>query len=221
LEINKKEIEKLIEISKKDTFFNHLWNIISRDFSANGEVKQNEIKVWRQNFWNITIYPIFIFKFDSRNHLINITSKLNPVGKLFNGLIALSFIFFVFPKNTSDFEILENWKILCLIILIVLLATYFAYKVYSFEKRNQLEQIYEILDIEIEESNNNKERTITKVMTRVLLYPFCIGLIILAVFHLIPTGEIILAIGSLAISGTYLFSDIKILLARKTTGNIG
>ncbi len=169
----------------------------------------------------MTIYPIFIFKFDSRNHLINITSKLNPVGKLFNGLIALSFIFFVFPRNTSDFEILENWKILCLIILIVLLATYFAYKVYSFEKRNQLEQIYEILDIEIEESNNNKERTITKVMTRVLLYPFCLGLIILAVFHLFPTGEIILAIGSLAISGTYLFSDIKILLERKTTGNIG
>ena len=221
MEINKTEVEKLIEINKKDNFFNHLWNVASRDFSAKGEIKSNEIRVWRQNFWNMTFYPVFIFQFNSKQHLINISSKINPIGKLFNLLILLSFISSFFLVSLDNFEILKDWKIIALFTLIMLLGIYFAYKVYSFERRNQLDQIFEILDIEVAKTKEEKESSILKIITRILLYPFCIGLILFALFYLIPIGEIFLALGSLAVGGTYLYSDLRILLERKTTGNNG
>ena len=57
------------------------------------------------------------------------------------------------------------------------------------------------------------------MITRIFMYPFCIGLILLAIFLLFPNGEIIKAIASIAIAGAYLFTDIKILTRKKTTGN--
>ncbi|WP_148639126.1 hypothetical protein [Aquimarina longa] len=71
---------------KEDTFLNHLWNIFSRDFRPKGEIDRNEIKVWKQNLWNSAFYPIFKFELNTNNHLTNITSKLNPIGKTFIGL---------------------------------------------------------------------------------------------------------------------------------------
>jgi len=50
MEVTKKDVEKLIEVRKENTFLNHLWNVFSRDMRAKGEVKRNEIKVWSQNF---------------------------------------------------------------------------------------------------------------------------------------------------------------------------
>ena len=53
MEITKKDVEKLIEMRKKDTILNHLWNIFSPDMRAKGEINRNEIKVWSQNIWNL------------------------------------------------------------------------------------------------------------------------------------------------------------------------
>src|SRR5690606_5645902 len=95
----------------------------------------------------------------------------------------------------------------------------FARMVYNFEKQNQLDKIFELLEIEVDERKIEREWSIKKVITRIFLYPICIGLILLAIFLFFPNDEIILGIGSLSIAGMYLFADIKILLGKKTTGN--
>ena len=73
MEVTKKDVEKLIELKKENTFLNHLWNVFSRDFRSKGEVNRNEIKVWSQNMWNMVFYPIYTFEFNANiiglNHL--------------------------------------------------------------------------------------------------------------------------------------------------------
>ena len=69
MEVTKKDVEKLIELRKENTFLNHFWNVFSRDFRLKGEIGRNEIKVWKQNMWNATFYPIFTFEFNANNHL--------------------------------------------------------------------------------------------------------------------------------------------------------
>lgn len=219
LEITKKDIEKLIELEKEDTFLNHLWNIFSSDFRPKGEIGRNEIKVWKQNTWISTFYPIFTFELNANNHLTSITNKLNPVGKTIIGIFLIGLLYLVFPKNPIEFDYLDNWPVIASISVFVLILILVARMIYSFEKRNQLEEIFEFLEIEVEHPKPKKEWSLKKIITRLLLYPFCIGLILFAIFYLFPKGKIILGIISLGIAGMYLFSDLKILIGKKTTGN--
>ncbi|MGZ0017503.1 hypothetical protein [Yeosuana sp. AK3] len=219
MEITKKEVEKLIELKEENTFINHLWTVISRDFRVKGEISSNKIKLWKQGFWSMTIYPIFTFEFNTEKHLINITDKQNPIGKIFSIIILLPLAILVFAQIINDFDFVANWKFIALFGIIISLLILFTRKIYNYEKQNQLELIYELLDIEAEEKTIEKEWSYKKIITRIFMYPFCIGLILLAIFLLFPSGDVILGIGSLGIAGTYLFTDIKILIGKKTTGN--
>ncbi|WP_407515703.1 hypothetical protein KFZ70_15165 [Tamlana fucoidanivorans] len=221
LEITKKEVEKLIKIRENDTVKNHFLTVISRDFQAKGEITSNKIKFWKQGFWNMSTYPIFIFEFNSENHLINITDKINPIGKIFNLIILIPIIFLIVIQFINGSNLIDNWLPFTLFGIILLLLILIVQKVYNFEKQNQLEKIYALLDIETEEKNAEKEWSYKKIITRIFMYPFCIGLILLAIFLLFPDGKIIYAIACLAIAGAYLFSDIKILIGKKTTANNG
>ena len=104
MEITKKDIEKLIELRKENTFLNHFWNVFSRDFRAKGESGRNEIKVWSQNIWNVAFYPIFTFELNANNHLTNITDKLNPIGKTIVGIFLIGILYFIFTNLSTDFE---------------------------------------------------------------------------------------------------------------------
>jgi len=219
MEVTKKDVEKLIELKKESTYLNHFHNVFTRDFRAKGEIGKNEIKVWRQSFWNMTFYPIFKFQFNSQNHLIKITDNINPIGKTFNGIAIISIILILSSIIIGNLNYGINWALISLILIFGCFLFWFARKVYNYEKNNQLEQIYEILDIEVEPKKAIKEWNAKKIITRILLYPFCIGLILLAIFLLFPNGDIVLGIGSLAIAGMYLFADLKILIGKKTTGN--
>ena len=115
MEVTKKDVEKLIELRKENTFLNHLWNVFSRDFRAKGEIGPNEIKMWRQHLWNMTFYPIFIFEFNANNHLINITDKLNPIGKAFIAIILCGLLYLIFPKNIPEFDFVDNWPMVYLL----------------------------------------------------------------------------------------------------------
>ena len=219
MEITKEEVEKLIELKEENTFINHLWTVISRDFRVKGEISSNKIKLWKQGFWSMTIYPIFTFEFNAEMHLINITDKQNPIGKILTIVISLPLVILIFAQIINDFDFIGNWKFITLFGIIISLLILFTRKVYNFEKQNQLEIIYDLLDIDTEEKAIEKEWSYKKIITRILMYPFCIGLILLAIFLLFPNGEIIKAIASLAIAGAYLYTDIKILIRKKTTGN--
>jgi hypothetical protein len=218
LEITKKEVKKLIELKEGNTFINHLSTIISRDFRVKGEIHSNKIEFWKQGFWNMTFYPIFTFEFNTEKHLISITDRINPVGKIFNIIIFMPLFILIVSHIINDFEFTPNWILIFLFTIIIALLTLIIRTVYRFEKQNQLDIIYKLLDIEVEDKKSEKEWSLKNIIIRIFMYSVCIGLISLAVFLLFPNGEITKALGSLAIAGAYLFSDIKILINKKTTG---
>lgn len=157
LEITKKEVEQLIELEEESTLLNHFLNVFSRDFRAKGEIKSNSIKIWRQGFWNMTVYPIFILDFNENKHLINITDKLNPIGKIFNVIIFLPLTFFIFLHLLNDSGFTKNWILISLLLIFIVSLIFFARKVYNFEKQNQLNKIFELLEIEVDEKKTEKE----------------------------------------------------------------
>lgn len=222
MEVTKKDVEKLIELRKENTFLNHLWNVFSRDIRPKGEVKLNEINVWRQNIWNMVFYPIFTFEFNANNHLINITDKLNPIGKLLLGIIILGLIWLIFPKNLSDFDIVDNWQMITFLSVFAFLVIWVAKKVYKLEKNNQLEQIFEILDVEVEEKIPEKEWSLKNILIRLFTYPFSIFVICVCLWSLFENGisSIFLTLMGIGVCGMYLYADIKMIIgAKKTTGN--
>ena len=76
MEITKSDILKLIKNNKVDNFWNHFIYVVKRDFKPTGEVKENQIKFWKQGIWAGPFYPIYTFELNSQNHLINISNKL-------------------------------------------------------------------------------------------------------------------------------------------------
>jgi hypothetical protein len=219
LEITKKDIEQLIELRKKDTFLNHLWTVFSRDFRPIGEIGRNEIKVWRQSVWNGIFYPIFKFELNANNHLINITDKLNPIGKSLIGIFAIGLIFLIFPKKPTEFDFVDNWLLITVAFVFLLILIFVARKLYYFEKQNQLDHIFDILEIQVEEKEPEKEWSIKNILIRLFTYPFCLFLIGLNIFLIIPNGQYILAIASFIVIGFYLIADLIMIFRNKTTGN--
>lgn len=217
MEVTKKDVEKLIEIEKKNTFLNHLWNIFSRDMRAKGEIKQNEIKVWNQNMWNMTFYPIFTFEFNSNNHLTNITDKMNPIGKVIIGIATIWFLYLIFPKKPTEFNLIDNWQWITLIMIFVFLVVFVSLKIYKMEKKNQLEEIYELLDIEIDEKVLEKEWSVKNILIRLFTYPFSIFVVTICVWNLFANGlkSIFMSIFGIGICGIYLYSDIKMIMNNK------
>ncbi len=211
MEITKSDILKLIKNNKVDNFWNHFIYVVKRDFKPTGEVKENQIKFWQQGIWAGPFYPIYTFELNSQNHLINISNKLNPVGKILYFTFPLWYIS-LFIINIMDDFILREFIIL-LIIILVFSIIYFLItkKIYNYEKEEQLKEIYEILEIETEKEIIEREWTKNKIITRLFTYPFCFLLICLNIFFLIPDGQIFLSLGSLGIVVVYLYSDLKIL----------
>lgn len=214
MEVTKKDVEKLIEVRKENTFLNHLRNVFSRNLRSKGDVGRNEIKVWKQNKWNSIFYPIFTFEFNANNHLTNITDKLNPVGKTIVGLFSIAILYFVFSNFSTDFDFLQNWlSILIVSIFLLIFITVFR-KLYQFENQNQLDEIFEVLDIEVEEKKPEKEWSLKNILIRLFTYPFCLFLIGLNIFLIIPNGQYILALGTFGFVGFYLITDLKMIFKK-------
>src|SRR5690606_29403269 len=93
------------------------------------------------------------------------------------------------------------------------------YKYYHFEKKQQLKEIFEILDIEVEEEKPEKEWSLKNILIRLFTYPFCFFLIAISFFLLIPEGNYILALMSFIIVGFYLVADFKMILKEKSKKN--
>ena len=219
MEITKSDIIKLIEVEKADSFFNHFLAIVTRDYRAKGEIKSSEIIVWSQSYRTGITYPIFTFKLNSKNNLIDITDRLNPVGRIFY-LVFIGFLIFLFtPQDFTNVVWKDFWPfpvtvILFLAIFIIVMSRY-----YRFEKQCQLNEIFEILEIEVGSAKVKKEWSLKNTLIRVFTYPFCTFLIWLNIFFVIPAGNYGLAIGTAIFVLPYLYIDLKLILRKKTTGN--
>ena len=219
MEITKSDILKLIEVQQMNTFGTHLLTILKWDFRPAGEVRNREIRVWRQNGWNGMFYPIFKFDLNKDGHLINISDRINPVGQIMYFLFCVVFSILWLNWIFDDFDPLFHWiEILGLVIFLGIFLI-IGFKVYRMEKKIQLEQIYEILDIEFENKEVEKEWGWKKIMVRSITYPLSIFLIFVCIFTAIPQGKYFLTLSILSIIGVYLYTDLKIILGKKTTGN--
>lgn len=215
MHIPKSDIEKLIESRTKNTYLNHLWNFLWKDYTAKGEIKENEIKVWQQNMWNSGFYPIFTFELDDNKNLINISDQLNPVAKTIIGILfigAVGLIAYNFPPIA---EINGYLVIIAIVIIYAFLFVTVFRKIYVTERQNQLDAIFDILEIEVEKKEVEKEWSLKNIMIRVLTYPFCLSLIAFNIWILIPEGQYLLALGSLMAVGYYLVPDLILIFRKK------
>lgn len=220
MEVTKKDVEKLIELRKQNTFLNHLGTVFSRDMSSNGEIKLNEIKVWKQNMWNVTFYPIFTFTFNDKNHLTKIKDELNPIAKTLIVILFLVFFYVIIPEDLSDFNF--NLRLFTVLVTVIFLIICLARVVYKNEKNNQLKEIFEILDIEVEGKDAEKEWSLKNIFIRILTYPFSFFVIAISVWSFFNDGieGIIRSFFAIGICSIYLYSDIKMILrAKKTTAS--
>jgi len=211
--VTRNNIEQLIEVMKKDSFLSHLITIITRDYRPSGEICKNDIRIWKQSLWNALFYPIFILELNSSNELVRIKDKLNPVCKFIIGLITFGFIYYL---TSWDFSI--AWPIITIFCVFAIIVALVASMIYRFERKNQLEEIHRMLGVELASNKTIKTWSLKRFLTRLFLYPFCVLLIGLNIFLIIPNGQYFLALATLTIVGVYLVSDLKILI-KKTTGN--
>jgi|25_taG_2_1085351.scaffolds.fasta_scaffold08964_2 hypothetical protein len=222
MEVTKKDVEKLIELRRKSSFLNHFKYVFSRDFRPSGEIRRSDIKVWRQHLWNMTFYPVFTFEFNSNNHLINISDRINPIGNSIITLISLGFLYLVFPKDPLNYDYVANWLYILFIAVFIILVVFVARKKYSFEKQNQLDEIFEALEIEVDQKISEKEWSLKNILIRMFTYPFSLFVIFICIWSLFENGvrNIFLTLFGMGVCVMYLYADIKMILrTKKTTGN--
>lgn len=219
MKVTKKDIEKLIKSRKNDSFLNHLWNAISGNFQPQGEISKNHIKIWKQNIWFGSFYTVFIFELNDNLHLIKISDKLNSFGKFLIILIFSGFLLAIIPENFTNFNFTDNWLTVSTVVIFAIILILVFRKVYILEKQNQLNEIFEILDIETEHEIPEKEWSAKNIIIRLFTYPFCLFLIGLNFFLIIPNEQYILALGAFSFVGFYLVTDLKMIFRRKISSN--
>lgn len=104
--VKKKDIEELVIQHKKSTLKTH-WNdsFFYNTTKYSGEIKPNEILLWRSSFYLRGAYPIYHLTFDENQKLNGIKALRNPyhilVNKIFVGLIIIPILLLLF---TTEFK---------------------------------------------------------------------------------------------------------------------
>ncbi|MEO1486467.1 MAG: hypothetical protein AAFU57_12015 [Bacteroidota bacterium] len=214
MKVKKSDIAKLIEQEQIDSFSTHLLAILKRDFRSVGEKREREIRVWRQYGWNQFFYPVFTFHFNGEGHLVNVSDRLNQAGKVLFGslcmLLSIPWLYSFF----EHFDFSRHWIQILGWIVFIGIFIFIGFRIYQMEKRIQLDQIYEILDIEVNKKTASEWNT-AKIVTRLVMYPLSVFLIVINTLYMIPRGGYLITIVSLGLVGAYLYSDLKILLKRR------
>ncbi|MDO7174240.1 hypothetical protein [Mariniflexile sp. AS56] len=226
--VEKKDIEKLIIQNKKSTLKNH-WNdaFFYNTTKYSGEIKPNELLIWRSSHFLRGAYPIFYLTFDQNGELNGIKTVKNPYYKLWNKisigfLIMLNLILiFTTEFKTAIFGIIG-------ISVLGFFWYLFMFNVTKYETKNLTKELKEEIE-NIERENNPalksipktelkkekvKEWTFTKILTRFLLYPFCLLILWLSITGFLDEGMTLYRIFGIIIVLTYIIADI-ILAIRK------
>lgn len=215
LKITKEDVRALIEVERENTLLQHLRGIIFKSYFPMGTITSDKIEIWQPHSF-LTFYPVYTFQFNSENKIQDFTYRLNPASK---GIAYLPLIFLFgvscFLIISNDFSFLNMIMVLSGGIIYTLLYLILRAS-YKFETKKQLRQIFEVLKVEVAEEPPEKEWTFSKIMTRLFLYPFCIGLFSLGIYLLISGNQYILMIPCLMIPVFYFYVDLKILFKKKT-----
>lgn len=220
--IEKKDIEKLIVQHKKSNINNH-WtdSFFYNATKYSGEVRENEILLWRSDLFLRGAYPIFHITFDQNDKMKGIKLEKNPFHKLLNKLSIGFFaviIAFLFITSELRFAVIATCGILIIgFILRIVLHKSRKYEIglMTDELKLTIQQIEQEKNSELTNSNATKptkakikEWTLGKVLTRLILYPFCGLIVYFSIVGLIPEGKKILGISGVLIGLGYPIADL-------------
>lgn len=223
--INKNDIKKLVIEHKKSTLKNH-WKdaFFSNTIKYSGEIRSNEILLWRSSEFLRGYYPVYILSFDINENLKEIKIEKNSYHKYSE---KFTFIFFlILVILLAIFENLQTSLIFAtglsviifLLQLILSKARKYETKLLTEELRDTIENIEQIKNPElIIESKKEEENewTTSKFITRLFLYPFCIILLV-CFFTFFSVKEMnFKIIGGVVITFTYLITDILLIMQKK------
>ena len=224
--INKKDILKLVVQNKKSNLKNHWEDSQSYNTTKySGEIRPSEILLWRSSLFLRGAYPIFCLSFDQDDKLNGIKIEKNPYHKLLDKIFIGVFIgILLITLIRTDFK-----KPIIVIIPITIIG-FLLYKLKTIIRKSETDNlIQEIKDTleNIEKLNNpeiinsqklNPEKinewTFSKIVTRIIAYPFCLLVLWFCVTGLFPEGKIIQGIFGIIVALVYPISDI-LLIARK------
>ncbi|MFG6685140.1 hypothetical protein ACGK9U_01055 [Mariniflexile sp. HNIBRBA6329] len=226
--VDKKDIEKLIVQNKKSTLKNH-WNdaFFYNTTKYSGEIKPNELLIWRSSHFLRGAYPIFRLTFDQNGKLNGIKTEKNPYYKLQKKIsIVLLIVFDLILIFTTEFK-----PAFFGIIGISLLGFFFYllfFNVTKYETKILTEELKEAIE-KIEKENkpefenipkmelkkeNIKEWTFTKILTRLLLYPFCFFILWICIDGFLDDGMTLHRIIGIIIALTYIVVDILMVIGK-------
>ena len=226
--VEKKDIEKLIVQNKKSTLKNH-WNdaFFYNTTKYSGEIKPNEVLIWRSSHFLRGAYPIFHLNFDQNDKLNGIKTEKNPYHKLLKKItigVLIIFISGLFLSTELKTAIIGTIGIALLVTLLSLvLGKYKRYetKLLTDELKEAIENIEQLNNPEFvnkSKSESKKEKvkewTFTKVLTRLLLYPFCALILWFSVTGFLPEGKTLYGIFGIVVALAYPMADILLIFGK-------
>ena len=231
--IERNDIEKLIVEHKKSNLKNH-WDdaFFYNAAKYSGEVKPNEILLWRSAYFLRGAYPIFHISFDPNGKLNGIKIEKNPyhkfLNKLFVGIFAM-IIGFMFITTELRFAILMTCGMAFvgfLLNIVLKKSRKYEIKKITDELKQTIENIEHNKNPELnnnplikQETEQSKEWTLGKILTRLIVYPFCGLIIYFSIVGLIPEGKRALGIFGIIIGLGYPIVDLILAFRARTTGN--
>ena len=227
--VEKKDVEKLIVQNKKSNLKNH-WNdsFHYNTTKYSGEIKQNEILVWSSSHFLRAAYPIFHLTFDQNGKLKGIKTEKNPYHKLLNKssigffiLVALGLILSTEIK-TAIIGIVGISVVGILLHLVMSKSKKFETKILTDELKESIENIERLNNPELTNKPKSeikkeivKEWTITKILTRLIVYPFCLLILWISIKVFLPEGKLVHGIFGIGIGLGYPIVDILLIIGKK------
>lgn len=215
MEVTKKEVEQLIHIEKKNTFWSHFSGILGRNYLFMGNSSSEKVQLWQRTMWNLSLYTVFTFTFDEKQHLTTIDTKLNIMGKiLFFGIFSVLLFLFI-PKELAAYQHDKFWIYTCIKIIFLLLYLICGKVIYNNEKEVQKEAIFHRLAIEIDDENEINEHSFYSFFIRFLTYPLGLATIYICIFYFFPDQKYVHALFGMIVVSAYFITDIILLFRRK------
>ncbi|MBR9847753.1 MAG: hypothetical protein GYB35_17410 [Algicola sp.] len=226
--VKKKDIEKLIVQNKKSNLTNH-WNdaFHYNTTKYSGEIKRNELLIWRSSHFLRGAYPIFHLTFNQNDELNGIRTEKNPYHKLLNKIIIGFFIVLIlvlFLSNDFKKAIIGTIGISVIGFLLHLVSS----KAKKYETQLLTDELKEAIE-NIEQTNNPelinksksesktenvKEWTFTKLLTRLLLYPFCLLILWFSITGFLLEGKTLYGILGIVVALAYPIADILLIFGK-------
>jgi|LakMenE01Jun11ns_1017448.scaffolds.fasta_scaffold9876840_2 hypothetical protein len=221
--VYKKDIESLIAVRINSTLKNHWFYASSNKCHVNGEVRENNILIWKNSYFLRMAYPIFVVSFDENDLYQTFKVIDNPYFAL-SKKVVFCLIILLLAVVFISYDLRTAMIGSSFIVLLSLAAYLVMKKSVAFETKILVENFKdELAKISAKNSSNikvnlierkynhTKEWTIMKTIMRIILYPACVLLIYGAIELLFKNGKIIQGVTGIIVASLFMLSDLLII----------